>query len=83
MAAKKHTHKYHRIHDTWACAFPDCTHYMPKNVEHQVMGKMSRCWECDKPFILKEENMKDSEPKCFNCSTVPEDTLDNILSRLK
>lgn len=69
--AKRHTHKYHRIiissTKVWACALPNCNHYMPKHMEQMVDGKNTICWSCDEVFILNESNMKD-KPVCDECS---------------
>lgn len=72
MPAKKHTHKYHKVslngQDVWACALPDCTHYMPKHMEFAVIGKKSICWSCDLEFILTGALMNQDNPKCRDCS---------------
>lgn len=69
--AKRHIHKYQRIEiaasKVWACALPDCNHYMPKHMESMVEGKSSYCWECNEPMILDAEAMKDDRPRCHNC----------------
>ena len=85
MATIKHIHKYQRIQrkysgGVWACALPDCTHFMPKNVEDQVEGKLSVCWTCGEPFILDEDNMKNDRPVCFKCTgDMDLDALDALL----
>ena len=81
---KKHIHKYQRIQRTyrdgvWACALPDCTHFMPHNVSDQVPGKLSLCWDCGEPFILDETNMDKDRPVCFKCSGVDMDALAALL----
>src|SRR5258708_3419661 len=72
MAAKKHTHKYHRIDmngsPVWACAFGDCTHYMPKHLNSMLDGKVSICWSCGDVFNLDPLNMKRDQPRCTNCT---------------
>lgn len=69
---KKHTHKYFRMdmnYDrVWACALPDCTHYMPKHMEQLVSGKKSICWECGNEFNLNPINMVKDKPVCEDCS---------------
>ena len=58
---RKHIHKYHRIasgsYHVWACAFPDCNHFMPVNMAAMIPGKASVCYACFKQFILDDENM--------------------------
>ncbi len=70
--SKKHTHKYHRIpingNNLWACALPDCNHYMPKSIEKMVEGKNSYCFSCSNIFILDSEAMKRDKPLCFDCA---------------
>lgn len=74
MAKKKtpqHVHKYHLVdahhNKLWACALPDCNHYMPKHLTAFIKGKRSICWSCGKEMILDETNMVDNQPICFNC----------------
>ena len=52
---------------TWACALPDCTHFMPRNVENMVEGKKSICWKCNQIIILDASNMRDDRPICRTC----------------
>jgi formylmethanofuran dehydrogenase subunit E len=84
--ARRHIHKYHKIKlnndDIWACALPDCNHFMPKHYEQMVLGKSSYCWNCDKPFILNQENMKDDKPICESCSMGGSKSLESALEAL-
>lgn len=70
--AKRHTHKYYKVpiagQTVWACALPDCNHYMPKHMENLVPGKGSICWSCGDSFVLNPVNMKNDHPKCDDCS---------------
>lgn len=61
-------HKYHYVDGVWACALPDCTHFMPLNVEKQVNGKSSYCWSCNAEMTLNPSNMKENRPRCDNCT---------------
>lgn len=69
--ARRHAHKYHRVTTTfgkvWACALPDCTHYMPQHMENLLPGKQSICWNCEEIFVLNPMNMKDEQPVCDEC----------------
>lgn len=69
--AKRHIHKYYRApyngNKVWACARPDCTHYMPTHMEHFVNGKMGICWTCEEEMILSPGNMKMDKPLCESC----------------
>lgn len=78
---RQHVHQYikiyphaqgktviNKINGVWACALPDCTHYMPHNVEGQVEGKMSRCNRCMEYFILDQYNMQNDRPMCDTCA---------------
>lgn len=85
IGSKKHVHKYHKTYPNtrrnepiWACALPDCTHFMPHNVSQHVPGKVSICWSCGNEFILDEDNMKVDQPVCFNCSGVDFEGLDKL-----
>ena len=74
--AKRHTHKYHRIEIAsslvWACALPDCNHYMPEHMSELVPGKYSLCWgsspDCLGKFVLNPANMKNDRPLCNACA---------------
>ena len=70
--SKNHTHKYWQKNlsnqKVWACALGDCSHYMPAHMNEMVVGKKSICWECGKEFHLDEDNMKNSEPICYECA---------------
>jgi len=74
--SRRHTHKYYKVDmggtNVWACASPDCLHYMPKHMEHMVPGKASICWGCGDTMILTLQNMKDKQPKCPDCSGMRE-----------
>lgn len=71
MAGRKHVHKYIRrkmyAHSVWACALPDCTHYMPKHMEQMVEGKASICHQCNEEFILSTDALKEDKPRCADC----------------
>lgn len=71
--AKKHTHKYYfgllvGGDKVWACALPNCTHYMPKHMEGNVEGKFALCWKCSEQFTLDPVNMKRAKPICDDCT---------------
>jgi hypothetical protein len=70
--SKAHIHKYHYINikytSVWACALGDCTHFMPAHLETMMLGKKSLCWACNGEFYLDEDNMKNSEPICYECA---------------
>lgn len=84
--ARKHVHKYHNIqvayNKVWACALPDCTHYMPKHMEEMVPGKKSICWQCNEPFILDTEAMKEDKPRCIGCRSGISSEATNYLETL-
>jgi hypothetical protein len=69
--ARRHPHKYRKAKLTfgtvWACALPDCNHYMPQHMSELVVGKRSICWTCDAIFVMSPENMKEEFPKCDDC----------------
>ena len=56
--------------NVWACALPDCNHYMPKHLENMLPGKNTLCWKCSNECELNGSNMEDDKPKCFDCSPV-------------
>jgi hypothetical protein len=67
--AKRHVHKYYRADDgLWYCALETCTHYMPLNVAHQIVNKMSVCWNCGETFALDILLMRERKPVCDDCS---------------
>lgn len=71
MPRKNHTHKYQLratgSQPVWACALPDCNHYMPPHLNTLIEGRSSICWECDEKFILDIDSMKEARPRCFTC----------------
>jgi len=80
--SKRHIHKYHRVQlsfaKVWACALPDCYHYLPQHMEELVQGKNSFCWGCNDKIVLTPLNMTDDKPMCVDCKRkmYSEDTLD-------
>jgi ribosomal protein S27AE len=84
MAGKKHIHKYHKISlntvMVWACALPNCSHYMPKHLDGMVLGKASYCWNCGNQMVLDSNNIEMDKPICINCA---HPTVDPILDLTK
>jgi hypothetical protein len=70
--AKRHVHKYYLADlpgfaKVWACALPDCNHYMPPHMERLVNGKHSICWGCGDVLTLNPQNMDTGKPLCNDC----------------
>lgn len=84
MAGKKHTHKYHKINVAgtlvWACALPECSHYMPDHLKHMIPGKMSICWSCGESFALDERALRMTQPICINCAFPTDGVMDALLN---
>ena len=61
MAPRSHVHKYilrnigkrDKPRKVYACALPDCTHFMPHKA--LVLGKKSICWQCEEEFIITSD----------------------------
>lgn len=80
MAAKRHIHEYYfglNIAGTkvWACAAPDCQHYMPKHMEDLVNGRLAKCWKCGDKTIIDVSMLKTGEYElgkvfCEECITM-------------
>lgn len=77
MAAKRHTHKYHKIAlgnvgRVWSCALKEtgCTHHLPPYMESEILGRKSRCWNCDEEFILGPMSIQSDKPECPDCSGI-------------
>lgn len=91
MARKKHVHKYHLVPmynvTVWACALPDCSHYMPDHMKEMLPGKASICWGCNEKMLLDPANMKDEMPLCSNCLGItkpePEQTIKSVSEYLE
>lgn len=70
--AKRHVHKY-RIKTlahvkVWACALPDCYHYIPPSMGQEwVEDKSSICWDCGQKFQLDAIALQEERPRCFDC----------------
>ena len=82
--ARRHVHKYHKVNlgfaDAWACALPDCTHYMPPTMEKLVEGKKSICWECNKEFIIDIDSMQSKRPICNDCKLGLDSEIESLLT---
>lgn len=66
--ALKHIHKYYKnTSGFWACARPDCTHYLPTNVADRIEFSKSICWECEEVFQMNKTLAELSQPKCQPC----------------
>lgn len=82
--AKRHIHKYYRAElsfgDVWACALPDCTHYMPQHMEGLMNGKYSVCWECNERMVMHPGNLNMSRPVCDTCKLGVRD-IDSVLAK--
>jgi len=73
----KHTHKYMRqqlskFNTGWRCVLDYCEHYLPRNVEDTIEGRMSVCWGCSEDFKLDSYALKDDRPMCIDCRTPDE-----------
>lgn len=81
--AKRHVHKYHKVivggTKVWACAHPECPHFMPAHMAEMVAGKASYCWECGEKMILDADNMKMDKPTCPECRGLADIDIDAIL----
>lgn len=79
--AKRHTHKYYRaqlsIGRIWACALPDCNHFMPPHYTELIESKSSICWNCGESFEMDKDRMKMDKPQCHSCSP----SLDTIIQK--
>lgn len=68
---RKHIHKYHRItmnyQKVWACALPECYHFMPPHYSELVIGRGTLCWNCGEKTILDDGNMRRDKPLCDDC----------------
>lgn len=84
--AKRHIHKYHHISmngsKIWACALPDCNHYMPLHLNEMVPGKGSFCWNCNDSIILGPDNMDLDKPLCNDCRLMSDGKLKELLERV-
>lgn len=66
---QKHIHKYKRVphktrKDLYMCSDSNCTHRTNKVF---LRGKLSRCSFCNSEFELDENQLKNKEPRCFDC----------------
>lgn len=68
----KHTHRYayqrlSKFNTGWRCMKDYCDHFLPRNVEDTIEGRMSECWGCSEDFKLDEEAIKMEMPYCPVC----------------
>ncbi len=78
----KHTHKYmkqqlSKFNSGWRCVLDYCDHFLPRNVEDTISGRMSICWGCSQEFKLDDDAIQSDMPQCYECRT-PKDQLDNM-----
>ena len=74
--AKRHTHKYHYIDlgygNAWACALPNCSHFMPPVAKSharndmRVLGKMTLCFGCNNEIHMTPALMTMDQPMCLD-----------------
>lgn len=67
----KHIHKYIRTSGkftyVWKCGDPYCKHYIHGSQAYTIIGRISQCWGCGKPFPLAPDFEKDEMPLCPAC----------------
>lgn len=78
MAGKKHVHKYYRLDmmgtKVWACALPNCSHYMPKHLEPSIANRLSVCWQCESDSMLMGPlQLERVKPICEKCMGIDEE----------
>jgi len=70
--AQRHVHKYIWLpSQIWACALGNCTHYLPRNMEQLIDGRLSICWQCEREMQFGDEQIrmgrKGQKPICNDC----------------
>jgi hypothetical protein len=64
-------HKYERVRlgdrgfKVFKCALPNCPHYLRREL---VVGKLTRCWRCDRIMIMTKPAAKMKKPHCLDCT---------------
>lgn len=73
--SQKHVHKYQRRvigkdYIVYACALPECTHYIS---EALVEGKLTICWRCGEMCQMRRDNRGNfkHKPHCIQCTHLP------------
>ena len=61
----------------YACALPDCSHYVHEEAAQLLIGKVSKCNYCFKPFIMDKTSIGLARPRCQDCKkqTVKQDKI--------
>lgn len=71
MPRKNHPHKYIRRDvgngKVWACALPDCNHFMPPHLNSLLEGRSAICWGCEEKFTLDSTSLMEGMPRCDDC----------------
>lgn len=81
VKSQKHPHKYYKTpNGVWACAFPNCTHFLPGNVEDTITNRVSVCWQCGEVFQMNEQSVKMDKPICLDCMLPDSAGLTQFLS---
>lgn len=95
MSSRKKTHsgchkfiqvigKYIKV---WRCAYYDCSFSLHNSMKEMLLGRASKCWNCDTEFRIDERNLDEEMPMCSTCylksKDMPVDTDLEILIREK
>ena len=71
MPSIKHVHKYFKRkmgkdYVVYACALPDCSHYISADL---IVGKKTICWVCGRVTIVyRDSNGVLARPHCKGCT---------------
>ena len=78
MSALKHTHTYRRSKarkNLYQCADPACSHYADRKF---IVGKLAKCPDCEREYILSPYHLKLATPKCNPCLSATRKDKDRI-----
>lgn len=75
MTKKVHIHKWvRRERGTWRKARYQCDdpHCYAVKTPPYLLGKVSRCTQCDNEFILTRDQLENARPRCLRCAGTEE-----------
>lgn len=78
MSALRHTHTYRRSrarNNLYQCTDPACSHYADRKF---IVGKLAKCPDCGREYILTPYDLKLATPKCEQCKNLTRGAKDKL-----
>lgn len=87
MTQSEHVHKLRRGFYKTGTAYFKCLNCPFVVTATQAVGRINRCWRCDKPFYLTRNDIRWAKPVCSIChgtptKSVPKSKLEDFLNEI-